>query len=85
MILSSYENPNTTRNLGNPTVFCIANSLFKGVFFLFCFQITCICFESFILEHATKVTGYDELNSSLQLTKISGGVAFSHLFLILTQ
>ena len=60
---------------------------------------TCVCFdtfdtknkphftfESFVLEHTTKVTGYnDTLNSSIRLAKMSGGVSFSHLFLILTS
>ena len=36
--------------------------------------------------NATEVTGYnDTLNSSIHLAKISGGVASSHLFLILMR
>ena len=40
-------------------------------------------FESFVLEHATKVTGYKyTLSSSMQLAKTSGCVVFSLLLII---
>ena len=83
MVLAPSENRNTTRKSNSCSVLH-ANDVFLRIL-VFVLNKPHFTFARFVLEHAIYKSHSDTLYARLLLATTFGGVAFSHLILILTR